>query len=61
MSIDDKRHRESEHETEAGDAGKARNVADQAPRQDRDRYEDFDINEVKKTRADRPPPLTPPD
>ena len=49
------------HETEAGDAGKARRVADQPPRQDRDRWEDFDLDEVKKTRADAPPPETPAD
>ena len=49
------------HETEAGDAGKARRVADQPPRQDRDRWENFDLDEVKKTRADAPPPETPAD
>ena len=57
MTSNDKRI----HESEAGEAGEARRSAEQAPRQDRDRWEDFDIDEVRKTRADAPPPETPVD
>ena len=48
------------HETEAGDAGKAREIADQAPRLDRDRWDAFDIKDVRKAQAEAPPPETPP-
>lgn len=46
------------HETEAGLAGEARRAADQPPRQDRDRWDGFSIEDVRKTRADAPPPDT---
>jgi hypothetical protein len=49
------------HESEAGRAGEARRSANQVPRQDRDRWDHFDLDEVRKTRADAPPPETPDD
>ena len=54
-------HQPDPHESEAGRAGEARRTADQPPREDRDRWENFDLDEVRKTRADAPPPETPPD
>ena len=47
------------HESEAGQAGEARRSAEQPPRQDRDRYEDFDIDDVRTDQANRPPPDPP--
>ena len=47
------------HETEAGLAGEARRALDQPPRQDRDRWEGFSIEDVRKTRIEAPAPETP--